>query len=291
MRFGLVGTGPWASSVHAPALAATEGIDLVGVWGRSPDKVAGVAASVGVRAFDSLGAMLDEVDAVAFAVPPDVQVELALEAARAGKHVLLDKPVATRTTRARALADVAADRGVASVVFFTDRFSEQGAAWLDAAARRGGWLGGDVRWLAALDTPGNPYAASSWRRERGALWDIGPHALAILIGALGPVAELVAVAGERDVVHLVVTHVGGASSTATLSLFAPAAAATHDVMLWGQGGLSRMPARVEDGARAALSRAAAELGESVTTGRPHPVGLQLGVRVVELLEDAERQLR
>jgi predicted dehydrogenase len=290
MRFGLVGTGPWAQQVHGPALAGTEGISLVGVWGRTPDKVAALATALGVRGYDDLDALLEQVDAVAFAVPPDVQAELALRAARAGKHLLLDKPVATTVTAAEALAQEATSRDVASVVFFTDRFSDGGATWLEEAARVGRWRGGAVRWLAALDAPGNPHAQSSWRRERGALWDIGPHALACLVGALGPVAAVVAVAGEQDLVHLVLTHDSGASSTVTLSLFAPAAATSREVWLWGENGTAVMPTR-SDSAVTALGRAATAVRAGAASGEPHAADLGLGVHVVRVLAEAERQLR
>ena len=94
MRFGLVGTGPWATMAHGPGLAAAHEVDLVGVWGRSLEKAETLAGTLGVTAYDDYDALLADVEAVAFAVPPDVQAEMALVAARAGKHLLLDKPVA-----------------------------------------------------------------------------------------------------------------------------------------------------------------------------------------------------
>ena len=290
MRFGLVGTGPWASTVHGPALADTDGIELAGVWGRSAQKVEALAQRLEVTAFDDLDAMLDQVDAVAFAVPPDAQAELALRAARAGKHLLLDKPVATSGAVARELAQEAQRRGVASVVFFTDRFSRVGAEWFDDVTSETGWLGGDVRTLAALDAPDNPFSESAWRRERGALWDIGPHVLSTLIGALGAVSGTHAVAGAGDLVHLVLQHESGATSTATMTLFAPEAAATREVRLWGARGTAVMPAADPDGPVVALGRAATALRDSALTGVAHEADLRLGVRVVEILEDVERQI-
>jgi hypothetical protein len=102
------------------------------------------------------------------------------------------------------------------------------------------------------------------------------------------------VAGAGDLVHLVLRHESGASSTATLTLFAPAAAATREVWLWGERGVSTMPEggpEETDGPAAALGRAALALRDSARSGKTHPAGLDLGVRVVELLEEAERQLR
>ncbi len=289
MRFGLVGSGPWAHKVHGPGLGSAPGVELIGVWGRSPAKAASLAQSLGVESFVELDSLLDQVDALAFAVPPDVQVELALRAADAGKHLLLDKPVAIDPAQARELAQVADAADVASVVFFTDRFTDSGAAWFEQV-QGSTWLGGDVRWLAALDAPGSPYADSGWRREQGALWDIGPHALATLVGAIGPAAGILAVAGKGDLVHLVLTHVSGATSTATLSLFVPPEAVTHDVTLWGATGLSRMPARIPGEAVPALARAAESLAASARSGERHTADLRLGVTVTELLADAATQL-
>ena len=251
MRFGLVGTGPWAASVHGPGIQAAEDVELAGVWGRSDAKADALADRFGVPSFPTFDDLLADVDAVAFAVPPDVQAELATRAAAAGRHLLLDKPVATSVVAARRLRDAAAEQGVASVVFFTDRFSVQGGEWFDTLAGHE-WHGGSVRWLASLEGPGSRFGALPWRHEKGALWDIGPHALSTLTAALGPVVEISAVAGRRDLIHLVLRHDTGATSTATLSLFAPTAAAHHEVIVWGEQGTSRMPDHAPGGAVHAL---------------------------------------
>src|SRR5439155_13758261 len=94
LRFGLVGTGYWARIAHAPALAATEGIELAAVWGRDPGAAAALAAEHGATSVDDIDALLAAVDGVAFAVPPDVQAPIAAAAARAGKHLMLEKPIA-----------------------------------------------------------------------------------------------------------------------------------------------------------------------------------------------------
>ena len=72
MRFGLVGTGYWARETHATALAAHPGAELVGVWGRSFERATGLADSFGAKAYRDVDEMFADVDAVAFAVPPDV---------------------------------------------------------------------------------------------------------------------------------------------------------------------------------------------------------------------------
>ena len=91
-------------------------------------------------------------DAVAFAVPPHMQAPLAIRAAEAGKHLLLEKPIALSADDADKLAAAVEEAGVASVVFFTWRFNTEIRAWLtDEQARGGwsgeGWSGGAAIWL------------------------------------------------------------------------------------------------------------------------------------------------
>lgn len=290
MRIGLAGTGPWAQRVHGPGLAGAEDVELVGVWGRTAEKAQALAGTLDVAAYDDFDALLGEVDAVAFALPPNVQAGLALRAAQAGRHLLLDKPVALASADAHRLLDEVEARGLASVVFFTDRFAPEGASWLRESAALGGWHGGALRWLATLASPDSPYRDSPWRWERGALWDLGPHAISSLSVTLGPVVGIRATSGAHDLVHLVLTHESGATSTASLSLFAPEAAGDFELLLWGEQGIRRMPGRTGESGLVALTRAAEELAAAAASGQPHPAGLAFGVRVVDLLEEAQRQL-
>ena len=291
MRFGLVGTGPWARNTHGPGLKAATGADLVGVWGRHPDNTNALAADLGVTGYDDYAELLEVVDAVAFAVPPRVQATMALEAAAIGKHLLLDKPVADSLDDARALADEVADEGIASVVFFTARFAPEYREFFAEVQAKGGWKGGWARMLASLDAPGNPYAESKWRREnRGALWDVGPHALSNLSAMLGPIAGLRAIGGEGDLVHLVITHESGATSTASLSLSAPPAGSNFETGVWGEAGTALLP-RAETPAVESFRVAVTELIEAAESGESHPVDVAFGTRVVELLAAAEEQLQ
>ena len=99
-------------------------------------------------------------------------------------------------------------------MFFTFRFQAATSTWLTQAARTT-LAGGRGSWLSSL--AGSPFDSSPWRKEHGALWDIGPHALSLLVPALGPVVAVQAGGGLRDTVHLVLTHESGAASTVTLS--------------------------------------------------------------------------
>src|ERR1700722_7762553 len=105
LKFGLIGTGHWAQIVHAPALASTDGVELAAVWGRNRASAEQLARTHNAAAYSDIGSFLAEVDAVAFAVPPDVQAPIAQRAANAGKHLLLEKPVALEDSAADALVD------------------------------------------------------------------------------------------------------------------------------------------------------------------------------------------
>src|SRR3954471_13945709 len=213
MRFGVLGTGFWAGEVHATSLAGHPDAELVGVWGRDLAKAKAVGAQFDVQGYDDLDELLAVVDAVSISLPPAVQVPLAIRAAEAGKHLLLEKPIALTVEDADRLVAAVRANGVASVVFFTFRFQQGTATWLAQAARTT-LAGGAGSWLGSLvgthfDTP--------WRREHGALWDVGPHALSLFVPALGPVAEVQAGRGRGDTVHLIMSHDGGAASTLTVS--------------------------------------------------------------------------
>ncbi|QBJ88939.1 gfo/Idh/MocA family oxidoreductase [Streptomyces seoulensis] len=290
MRIGLLGTGPWARAAHAPALAGHPGVEFAGVWGRHPEAAAELAGGYGVRAYPDVDALLADVEAVAVALPPSAQAELAVRAARAGRHLLLDKPLALGVTEARAVAEAAERAQVASVVFFTTRFQKEPEAWIEEQAAEAGWFTARAQWLGSVFTSDSPFAASAWRREKGALWDVGPHALSVLLPVLGDVRQVLsAVHGPADTVHLVLDHATGASSTLTLSLSAPPSAAGADVELRGESGVTLLP-RSSEGAVPALARAVDALTAAARTGRRHACDAAFGLRVTEILAAAQARL-
>ncbi|MFH0518382.1 Gfo/Idh/MocA family protein [Streptomyces sp. M41] len=288
MRIGLLGTGPWARMAYAPALGGHGALDFTGVWGRRRAAAKELADSHGVRAYDEVDALLDDVDAVAVALPPAVQADLAVRAARAGRHLLLDKPLATTVAEGRAVVEAVEETGVASVVFFTARFQPETDAWIAEQAAAEGWFTGRAEWLGAVFGPdGSPFAASPWRQEKGALWDVGPHALSVLLPVLGDALRVSAAAhGPGDTVHLVLEHVSGASSTLALSLTAPSAAAGATVELRGAAGVTLLP-KSTGSAVLALTRAGDALLESSRTGRAHACDARFALRVTEILASAE----
>ena len=266
-------------------------VDLVGVWGRDFTKAEAAAGALGTRAYSDLEALLDDVEALTFAVPPDVQVEIATRAAQAGRHLLLEKPVATSVAAADGLARAVADAGVGSIVFVTRRFVPETQAWLQHLETLGGWDCGRVEMAANLQ--GGPFAESPWRHVKGGLWDVGPHALALLLPVLGDVTAVVAGAGRGDQVHLVLNHASGASSTASLSLTVPKAGTGNQSYFYGEHGRETAPATPLDAAglvKAHQSALDALLAQIEKPGTGHACDVHFGVQTVAILAAAEESL-
>jgi predicted dehydrogenase len=306
LKFGLVGTGHWARIAHAPALATTEDIALTAVWGRDPQAASELASAYGATPYSAaspaspaspacpacpagdIAAFLDAVDGVAFAVPPDVQAPIAVTAARAGKHLMLEKPLAISAAEADELVAAVAGSGVASVVFFTFRFRTDIRAWLAEVTARGGWMGGLTGWFGDSLMESSPFN-TPWRRDKGALWDIAPHAVSLLWAALGPVTAVTADAGPADVSHLILHHEGGASSAITVSQHGGAASG-FETYLWGPSGRSVVPAGSSD-PLPPLRVALGELAGNIRSGQvAHPCDARFGRDVGRVISEAQRQL-
>lgn len=290
MRVGLVGTGYWAAEVHAAGVAALEGVELSAVWGRDPAKAQDLAARYGATASTDAAAMFAAVDAVTFAVPPQVQAPLAVQAAAAGCHLLLEKPVALTVADAEAVVAAVEQAGVSSVVFVTARHQAPVEQWVQEVRAQGGWTGAVAVWVGSIFHEGNPFAQSRWRQDEGALWDIGPHALSMLVPVLGPVTDVTATAGPGDTVHLVLRHRDGASSTATVSLTVPEQAATLRFDVYGEHGWTSIPTDHGVDPVQAHSSALRSLVTAAQGGPAHPADVRSGADAVRVLAEAQAQL-
>jgi predicted dehydrogenase len=291
MRFGLLGTGYWAAETQAPALVAHPGAELVGVWGRDPAKADALAQRFRAKAYGDIDGLLADVDAIAVAVPPDIEADLATKAAQAGQHLLLDKPIALTVAAADALVAAVDAAWVASVVFFTYRFTPEFVRFLDNHAAIGGWYAGRVVMHGSIFQPGNPFGASPWRREYGGLWDVGPHALSLVVPLLGDVVEVTAVAGPRDTTHIIATHRDGAASELSLTLNAAPNAIAFETVFYGEHGVAVLPERVTPPVEA-CGQAITELLAAVESAdRRHPCDVHFGRTVVTVLAAAEQARR
>lgn len=288
-RIGVVGTGYWADVVHAAGAAAHPDVDLVGVWGRDPAKAEALAGRHGVPAYEDFDSLLDTVDLLTFAVPPQVQAELALRAAEAGKHLLLEKPLTTDLEAADRLVEAVERRSLSTVVFFTYRFAPFAEVFLDEV--RGHDLrGGSAWWYVGHAATGSPFAHSPWRKADGALWDVGPHALSQLLPTLGPVTAVAGARGEGDLVHVVLTHEGGRTSVMSLCMTMPGGGERVGFEVYDEHGWHVRPEQerdVDDAYRRALSDLLANIEAGETA---HRCDAAFGREVVDVLSRCETVL-
>ena len=104
------------------------------MWARREDAATELAQQYGASVAGSFEELLERCDAIAFAVPPDVQAALAPRAAAAGKHLLLEKPLAFSLTDAERLAAAVDEAGVSTLLFLTNRFTAEGREFVRRVA-------------------------------------------------------------------------------------------------------------------------------------------------------------
>jgi len=113
MRIGLVGSGSMGHA-HAPSwkLLKNIGAELVGVVSNRADSTLAFAQQYGLRAYDSLQALIDDVDILDICTPTNLHRQMTEQAAQAGKHVICEKPMALSIEDARAMIDICDGAGV-----------------------------------------------------------------------------------------------------------------------------------------------------------------------------------
>ena len=111
IRVGVAGAGVFGGN-HAKKLMADDGAVLIGIFDRSQERAEALAQSLGVLAFDQLDALLDQIDALIVATPAVAHGGVARAAIDAGKHCLVEKPLAATWEDAKILCDHAQAKGV-----------------------------------------------------------------------------------------------------------------------------------------------------------------------------------
>ena len=280
LRVGVAGAGPWAMLVHAPMFAVHPATTLTAVWGRRRAAADEVGGPLGAVAHDSFDAFLADVDAVSFAVPPDVQADLAVRAARAGKALLLEKPVALEPGAAEALGDAVGDAGVPTQLLLTWRYRPDVRELLTSVAGSRP-IGGRGRFLCGGSLGG--MFATPWRLDRGPLFDLGPHVVDLLDVALGPVVGIHAHGDPRRWVGLLLEHRGGAVSEASLTAVSTVGHPRAGVEV--HTGAGTFEVDTSDFDPTVLTTVVDEF-VATASGRPHPLDLRRGLHLQRLLASA-----
>ena len=185
IRVALAGVGAAAGSIWVPALRCCAGVELIAAADPDPSAIGRMARldpKVAVHP-DLAGLLADHaaVDWVVIATPPATHADLAIEALRAGKHVLCEKPLAATVAHADAVLEVAAGSTGVLAVNHEMRCLPMVAEPL-ARLRRGddGALLFAQVWQTVVDPP-----TTSWRSAGRTLAEFGTHAIDLLVAAFG----------------------------------------------------------------------------------------------------------
>ena len=122
LRTAVVGVG-YLGRFHAQKYLALPGCSLVGVMDSDAERLSRVSAELGVPGFASLEALLPQVEALSIAVPTSAHFQVGLRCLEAGKHLLMEKPLAATVAESARLVSRAAERGVVLQVGYLERFN------------------------------------------------------------------------------------------------------------------------------------------------------------------------
>jgi predicted dehydrogenase len=213
-RVGLIGAGPWALQTHLPALQSISSVEVSGIWAHRPGRAAAAAQSAQIQAFDDLDDLLEASDVVALAVTPAAQSALAIRAARAGRDLLLEKPIGDGAAQSRAVADAIRDSGRNAVVFASREWDS--SRWPAMDELTGAAVGGALHY--SWNSRSMLVPADTWREQGGPMLDVGPHIFPTLERIAGPIIGVDNLDETRTTAHIVFAHEGGGRSEIDLDL-------------------------------------------------------------------------
>lgn len=199
--FGIIGCG-MISNFHAKAIGDVRGAKLVACYDSFPAAADRLAKSTGCTAYHDLNAMLADprVTVVTIGTPSGAHLEPALAAARAGKHVIIEKPLEITLKRCDQIINACDKAGVKLSAIFPSRFHASSVEMKRAVEeeRFGRLTLGDsyVKWFR----PQSYYDSGAWRGTweldgGGALMNQAIHSVDLLTWLMGPVEEITAYTG------------------------------------------------------------------------------------------------
>jgi len=174
LRAGIVGFGKIARDEHVPAIARTEGIDLIAV--ADPAHVTGPVPRY--ASVETMFAAHPEMDTVILCQPPVARFEAARAALLAGKNVFLEKPPGAAVSEVTLLHELAQERGLTL-------FAGWHSCWPEPVLQLRAWCAANppkriaIRWLEDVRR-WHPGQAWIWQTGGFGVFDPGMNALSIL---------------------------------------------------------------------------------------------------------------
>ncbi len=211
--FGIIGTGMIAR-FHAAAIKEIRGAKLVGCFNSTTEKAKTFAQNHQCIAYDSLDAMLanPDINIVTICTPSGAHLEPGLAAAKAGKHVLVEKPLEVTLARCDKLIDACVKANVQLGTIFPSRFHASSQTLKSAIDKqRFGTISladAYVKWYRTQQYYDSGAWRGTWKLDGGgALMNQAIHTVDLLLWMMGPVAEVSAYAATRSHVNIEVEDV------------------------------------------------------------------------------------
>lgn len=194
--FGIIGCGMIAN-FHAKAIADVKGAKLVACFDTFPTAADKIAATYGCKAYHKLEDMLADakVNAVTIGTPSGAHMEPAVMAAKAGKHVVVEKPLEITLKRCDAIIAACDKAKVKLATIFPSRFHDSSSEMRKAVEtdRFGRLTIGDayVKWFRTQQYYDGGKWRGTWELDGGgALMNQAIHSVDLLTWLMGPVVEI-----------------------------------------------------------------------------------------------------
>ena len=194
--FGIIGCGMIAR-FHARAIADVPGAKLVAAFDTVPAAADRLAEATGCKAYHDLHQMLadNDVEVVTVGTPSGAHLEPAVAAARAGKHLIVEKPLEITLRRCDKIIAECEKAGVVLSTVFPSRFHDSSVEMKRAVAqgRFGRLTVGDaiVKWYRTQGYYDSGQWRGTWELDGGgALMNQAIHSVDLLCWLMGPVAEI-----------------------------------------------------------------------------------------------------
>jgi predicted dehydrogenase len=191
------------AAAHAAAITAVPGARLVAVTDAVPERAIEFAGTNSCMAEPGLDALLarDDIDVVSVCVPSGLHAEVGIQAAAAGKHLVVEKPIDVSLAAADRLIDAAEAAGVAMTVISQHRF-DPGLTELRGLIDDG-VLGrlvlgeASTKWYRSQGYYDSGPWRGTWALDGGSLMNQGIHYVDLLRWIMGPVTEVSAVCATQ----------------------------------------------------------------------------------------------
>ena len=168
VKIGIIGIGKWGKN-HLRSLSEID-CDIVGISDVDIKKKR-LAEEQGIEFFEDYLKLLEKVDAVTVATPTDLHYDIVIDCLNAGKHVLVEKPIASTSKQSKKLTDLADSKNLILSVGYLFRFSNSIKRVRELVNEIGELQYITCRYIHSTKPP---------RRDSGAILNLGIHPMDIL---------------------------------------------------------------------------------------------------------------